>query len=88
VSVPMILSDLEKWDTRSSPVFPADLRIVRSCRLTQNDQIRHENTWWRGVFLWDQPRHQSTGAGPQRSIMLRPLPMPIWFDLRGPNSAR
>jgi len=80
VSVPMILSDPEKRDMRS-PIFPAYLHMYVRAVWRRSTKFGMIMMWWRGVFLWRSDR-------PLRSQIWGHLPMPIWFDLERPNSAR
>ena len=44
MSVPMISSDLERWDARDPLFLRISIRTrIRSCRLTKSDQIWHGN---------------------------------------------
>jgi len=49
VSVPMTLSDLERRDARNQNSRRISL-ITLQYRLTQNDQIRRDNTWGGACF--------------------------------------
>ena len=79
-SVPMIMSFLERRDTRS-PIFPADFRMyARACRLTQNDRILHDTTRGGEACLCGISHATRPKGRAPAFPNFWTLPTRIWFD--------
>jgi len=84
VSVPMILSDLERQDIMVK--FFRQISLITLVPFDQNDQIQQGDTGGRAVYFCGHRRLYRKGAGPKRSPILGvPFYLYIHPDAELPN---